>query len=151
AERGDIVDADTEPGEIDGGVERVTAIAARKQAGLGSLGLLQLDHAFADAGYLAHDRIRVKKRDVTLACELAAQLILDVDPDDVVKGLLGGGETELERAVGDEVARPAGDDADDGWIRHPLDARGDVLAGDTVEGCNLFADGHRHAGHAEVT
>src|SRR6185369_5691331 len=96
------------------------------------------------------DRIRVKKREATSACELAAKLILDVNPDDVVKRLLGGGEAELERAVGDEVARPAGDDADDGRIGHPLDTRGDVLAGDTVEGCDLFADGHRHAGHAQV-
>jgi hypothetical protein len=51
----------------------------------------------------------VKKRDVTSACELAAELILDVNPDDVVKRLLGGRKAELERAVGDEIARPAGE------------------------------------------
>ena len=50
AERGDVIDADAEAGEIDGGVERIAAIAAREQA---AVGLLQLDHAFADAGYLA--------------------------------------------------------------------------------------------------
>src|SRR6185312_14557797 len=127
------------PGEIDGGVERVATIAARKQAGLGSFGLLQLNHALADAGYLAHDRIRVKKREVTLACELAAQLILDMNPDDVVECLLGGGEAELERALGDEIARPARDDADDGRIGHVLDPRRDVLARNAIEGCDLFA------------
>jgi len=42
--------------------------------------------------------------------ELAAQFVLDVDPDDVVEGLLGGGETELDRPFGVEIARPAVDD-----------------------------------------
>src|SRR5213076_1454699 len=79
-----------------------------------------------------------------------AELILDVNADDVIERLLGGGEGELERAVGDEVARPARDDADDGRIGHTLDARGDVLAGDAIDRGDLFADGHRHAGHAEI-
>src|SRR6185369_5039670 len=129
-----------------GGVERIPAIAAREQA---SVSLLELDHALADAGYLAHDRIRVNWRELTLACELAAELILDVNPDDIVKRLLGGGEAELERAVGDEVSRPARDDADDGRIGHALDARGHVLARNALKRCDLFTDAHRHAGHTQ--
>src|SRR3979411_3383000 len=81
--------------------------------------------------------------------ELAAEFVFDMNPDDIVEGLFGGGKAELERALGDEVARPAADNTDDGRIRHPLDARGDVLAGDAVEGCDLFADGRRQARHAE--
>src|SRR5229473_439997 len=88
--------------------------------------------------------------EVISGCELAAEFILDVNPDDIVKGLFGRGKAELERAVGDEIARPAADDADDGGIGHPLDARGDALAGDAIEGCDLFADGGRQSGHAEI-
>src|SRR6478752_4203943 len=82
--------------------------------------------------------------------ELAAELVLDVNPDDVVEGLFGGGEAELQRAVGHEIARPAADDADDGRIGHALDPRGDGLACDAIERGNLLADGHRHSGHAET-
>src|SRR5438067_877627 len=87
---------------------------------------------------------------VILSRELAAELIRDVNPDDIVKSLFSRGEAELERAVGDKIPRPAADDADDGGIGQPLDARGDVLARHAIEGCDLFADGHRHAGHAEI-
>src|ERR1700760_2318149 len=53
AERGDIVHGDAEAREIDRRVERIAAGAARIQA---AARLLQLDHAFADAGYAGHDR-----------------------------------------------------------------------------------------------
>src|SRR3954468_21375834 len=82
--------------------------------------------------------------------ELAAEFVLDVNPDDVVEGLFGGGKAELERTLGDEVARPAADNADDGRIRHPLDPCGDVLAGDAIKRCDLLADGYRQSGHAEA-
>jgi hypothetical protein len=49
----DVVDLEAETGEIDRGVQRVTAEAARIKP---ALGLLQLDHAFADAGHLGHGK-----------------------------------------------------------------------------------------------
>src|SRR5260370_17046787 len=88
--------------------------------------------------------------EVISGCELAAEFILDVNPDDIVKRLFGRGKAELERAVGDEIARPAADDADDGGIGHPLDARGDVLARHAVQCCDLLTDRHRQSGHAEI-
>src|SRR5450756_1436605 len=35
--------------------------------------------------------------------ELAGEFVLDVDPDDIVKGLFGGGEAELERPLRLEI------------------------------------------------
>src|SRR6185437_3622781 len=51
AERGDVIDGDAKARQIDRRVERVAAKAARIEAGAG---LLQLDHALADAGYAGH-------------------------------------------------------------------------------------------------
>src|ERR1700749_2043246 len=66
--------------------------------------------------------------------ELAAELILDVDLDDVVEILFGRGEAELAGALGIEIARPAGDDAHDEGIGLALDAGGDLVAGDALQG-----------------
>src|SRR6266702_2894224 len=82
--------------------------------------------------------------------ELAAEFVVDVDPDDVIKGLLGRGEAELEGSLRDEIARPTADDADNGWIRHPLDPRHHILAGDAVECCDLLADGRGKPGHVQI-
>jgi hypothetical protein len=86
AERGDIVDVDAKPGKIDRRVQGIAAVAPRVQA---ALGLLQLDHALADAGHFGHDRIRIS------GGELAAEFVLDVNPDNVVKGLFGGRKAEF--------------------------------------------------------
>src|SRR5689334_13855978 len=83
--------------------------------------------------------------------ELAAEFVLDMDADDVVERSLGSGETELTRALGFEVARPAVDNTHDEGIRFAFDAGGDLVAGDPLQGCDLFADGRRQTGHGEVT
>jgi len=44
------------------------------------------------------------------AANFAAQFVLNVDPDDIVEGLLGRGETELDRRLDVEIARPAVND-----------------------------------------
>src|SRR5689334_5361031 len=83
------------------------------------------------------------------ADEISAELILDMDADDVVKGVLGGGEAELARALGLEIARPAIDNAHDECIGLALDARGDLLARDALECGDLLADGGGQARHGE--
>src|ERR1700761_4282037 len=45
--------------------------------------------------------------------EITAQLVFDMDADDIVKILLGGGKAELACPFGIEVPRPAVDDAGD--------------------------------------
>src|SRR6266581_8004745 len=51
--------------------------------------------------------------DHALGHKLAAEFVLDVNLDDVVKRLFGGGEAELERPLGVEIARPAVDNTHD--------------------------------------
>src|SRR5262249_47230481 len=104
AKRGDVIGFDAETCEIDRRVQRVTAKAARVEA---ARRRPQLDHAFADAGYSCHDR------PAELRGELTTELIIDMDTDDVVKRLLGGGEAQLCGALGREIARPAVDNTDD--------------------------------------
>jgi len=52
-ERRYVIDIGAEPGKIVRGVQRIAAIAPRIQT---ALGLLEFDHALADAGHLGHDR-----------------------------------------------------------------------------------------------
>src|SRR5947209_20015806 len=82
--------------------------------------------------------------------EIAAKLVVDVNADDIVERLLGGGEAELERPLWIEIARPAADDADDERIRLPLDAGGDLIPRNPLQGRDLLADRGRQAGHGEV-
>src|SRR5215467_11628852 len=82
--------------------------------------------------------------------KISAELILDVDADDVVKIILGGGEAELAGAFGLEITRPAVDDAHDERIGLALDARGDLLARDALECRDLLSDGRRQAGHGQA-
>src|SRR5262249_1169358 len=87
---------------------------------------------------------------VALSHEISAELILDVNADDVVKGVLGCGEAELARTLGLEIARPAVDNAHDESIRLALDARGDFLASNALERGDLLADGGGQAGDGEA-
>src|SRR5690349_12006102 len=82
--------------------------------------------------------------------ELAAELVLDVNPDDVLKVLLGGGEAEFAGAGGVEIARPAVDDTDDKGIGLALDARGDLLARNALQGRDLLADRSGKPRHGEI-
>src|SRR6185312_7620660 len=93
---------------------------------------------------------RVASFNAASSHELAAELVLDVDADDVVEILLGGGEAELARTRGLEIAGPAGDDAHDEGIRLALDAPGDLLAGDALQGRDLLADSGGKTGHGEA-
>src|SRR6185437_7626753 len=65
--------------------------------------------------------------------ELTTQFVLDVNPDDVVKSLFGGGEAELDGPLGVEIAWPAVDDAHDEGIRLALDAGGHLVAGHALQ------------------
>src|SRR5260370_31944608 len=60
-------------------------------------------------------------------CELTTKFVLDVNPDNVVKGLFGGGEAETERPLRLEIARPAGDNAHDERVRLAFDPRRDLF------------------------
>src|SRR5215813_12393026 len=105
---------------------------------------MQATLVMGNALFFAHDLVRKPVptfRGHALRGELAAELILYVDADDVVKGFFSRGEAEFRRAVGGEVARPAIDDADDRLIGYALDAGDDVLAGDAPERSDLLADG----------
>src|SRR5216684_2045600 len=82
--------------------------------------------------------------------ELAAKFVLDVNPDDVIEGLFGRGETELQRPLRLEITRPAADDADNERIRLALDAGGDLVARHPLQRGDLFADGRGQAGHGEI-
>src|ERR1700730_8018895 len=82
--------------------------------------------------------------------ELAAKFVLDVDPDDIVEGLFGRGETELQRPLRLEITRPAADDADDERVRLPFDAGGDLVPRHPLQRSDLFADGRGQARHGEI-
>src|SRR5579871_791010 len=81
--------------------------------------------------------------------EAAAELVVDVNANDLVEGRLRL-EAERERALRIEAAGPAGDHARNQRIRLAADARGDALAGDPAQRGQLFGDGAAHTGHVEV-
>src|SRR5581483_5121711 len=98
-----------------------------------------------DAG--CHD---VSPKCVRSINELATKFVLDVDANDVLEVLLSRGEAELPRPLRLEITRPAVDNTHDELIRHALDAGGDLLAGDALQGRDLLADRSGQAGHGEV-
>src|SRR5260370_1749834 len=83
-------------------------------------------------------------------CELTTKFVLDVNPDNVVKGFFGGGEAQTERPLRLEIARPASDNAYDERIRLALDPPRDLFSRHAFKRCDLFTDGCRKAGHGEV-
>src|SRR5450756_398796 len=82
--------------------------------------------------------------------ELTTKFVIDVNPDNVVKGLFGGGEAELERAFRLEIARPAADNTHSERIRLALDPRRHLVARHPLQRRNLFTDGRGQAEHGEV-
>src|SRR3954462_16024362 len=93
---------------------------------------------------------RVKLAHDDLLYNVAAELVLYMDTDDIVESLLRGGEAEFFCPRGLEISRPAGDDADDERVGLAPDPRGDLVAGHALERRDLLADGGRQAGHGEV-
>src|SRR5258705_12210651 len=69
----------------------------------------------------------------------AAELVVDVELNDVVDGLVGG-EAEGLGAGGLEAIGPGGDDLLDVGVGLPLDARDRALAGDAAEAVDHVAD-----------
>src|SRR5215472_12940874 len=86
-----------------------------------------------------------------LCDELTTKFVVDVNPDDIVKGVFGRRETELPRPSGVEIAWPSGDDTRDERIALAPDARGDLVSGHALERGDLFADGCRQTRHGEVS
>src|SRR6202000_607137 len=84
------------------------------------------------------------------ADEISAELIFDMDADDVVEIAFGGGEAKLTRALGLEIARPAVDDAHDEGIGLALDAGCGLFAPGTLERRDLLGNGRGKAGHAQA-
>src|SRR5690606_7191051 len=76
--------------------------------------------------------------------DLAAQFIVDVNLDDLVHRALGL-EAQRQRPPGVEIARPAGDDADDGFVRHVLDQASYLVARDAAQCLDLLAHRGRKA------
>src|SRR6185437_7880480 len=72
-----------------------------------------------------------------------------MDADDLVEAVLDL-EAERHGPPGVETARPAGDDALDQRIGLAADARGDLVAGDALQGRDLLADRDRDARHGQV-
>ena len=100
--------------------------------------------------------LRLAKQDPTLPPrrgeimpDHAAQLVLDVDADDVVERAFRD-ESEFARPPGLEAVRPAVDDAHHQRIGLAADAGGDLVAGDPPQRFDLLGDGAGHAGHGEV-
>ena len=78
----------------------------------------------------------------------AAQLILDVHADDLIKRSLGA-KAKRDRAPRIEATRPAVHDLHDHRIWLMPDARDDLIAGDATERGDLFADRAANAWHGE--
>src|SRR3954468_17363368 len=77
--------------------------------------------------------------------EPAAQLLLDMDADDLLEGVLCR-EAELARAARVEAARPAGNDARDDRVGLATDALRHVVARDRTQGRDLLGDGGGNPG-----
>src|SRR5690349_2353674 len=86
----------------------------------------------------------------SLRDELAAELILDMDADDLLEIRLGL-EAERRRALGVEVPRPAGDDLVDHRVDLAADALDDVVAGDLAQRLDLLGDGAGITRHGQST
>src|SRR6516225_8838128 len=65
--------------------------------------------------------------------EVTAKFVLDVDPDNIVKAVFGGGKSELACSFGLEIPRPALDDTHNEGIRHALDAGRHLFSGDALK------------------
>src|SRR3954464_11783739 len=81
--------------------------------------------------------------------EPAAQLVLDMDADDLLEGVLCR-EAELARAARVEAARPAGNDARDDRVGLATDALRHVVARDRTQGRDLLGDGGGDPWHGQV-
>src|SRR5262249_53633715 len=77
-----------------------------------------------------------------------AELVLDVDADDLLEAGVGL-EAELQRPLGCELARPAGNDALHERIGHAADASHDLVTGHVPEGRDLLTDRDGEARHGE--
>src|SRR4029079_10418419 len=94
-------------------------------------------------------RGRRRRADSRLFHETAAELVLDVDLDDLLEGFLGL-EAQRRCAGGVEIPRPPLDDLHDPLIRRAPDAFDDIVARHLAEGLDLLADGHRQPRHRQV-
>src|SRR5271155_1210766 len=81
--------------------------------------------------------------------DLAAQFVLDMHADDLVKRTLGG-KTESARAGRIEPARPAGNDPRHQRIRLAADAGGDLIAGDPAQRGDLLGHRATYARHRQI-
>src|SRR5262245_38932508 len=72
-----------------------------------------------DAG--CHDASPKRQTEFKSGDEVTTQFVLDVNTDDVIEAMLFRGESKLAGALGLEVPRPAGNDADDKGIGLALD------------------------------
>src|SRR5258708_37473115 len=82
--------------------------------------------------------------------ELTTKFIIDVNPDDIVKGLFGGGKAELAGPLWLEIARPAVDYTDDEGVRFASDPPRHPIAPHPLQGRDLLPDGRPKARHGEV-
>src|SRR6266480_4928667 len=82
--------------------------------------------------------------------ELTTKFVLDVNPDNVVKALFGGGEAKLERPFRLEIARPSLDNAHNERIRLASDPPCHLISRHPLQRFDLFAHGCRQAGHGEI-
>src|SRR3990167_6764046 len=87
--------------------------------------------------------------DIALFHPAPAELILDVDADDLLETLFGT-KAERQRPLGCEIARPALDDLHDRLIRPPDDPVRHPVAGDLAERRDLLGDRDREARHGDV-
>src|SRR6185437_7571065 len=78
----------------------------------------------------------------------AAELLVDMDPDDLVEGILGA-EAQALGAPRIEGARPAFDDLDDGGIGLAPYEPHRLLAGDPAQRLDLLGYRDRKSGHGE--
>src|SRR5271165_6418942 len=76
--------------------------------------------------------------------DFPAELVLDMDPDDLVECCLGA-ETKLSGAARVEVARPTGNDRLDGRVGLAPDERGGLGPGDPGQRRNLLGYRRREA------
>src|SRR6516162_1431881 len=82
--------------------------------------------------------------------EVTAKFVLDVDPDNIVKAVFGGGKSELACSFGLEIPRPALDDTHNEGIRHALDAGRHLFSGDALQSRDLLAHSRGETRHGEV-
>src|SRR4029453_6040584 len=81
--------------------------------------------------------------------ERAAAVFVDMDAHDLVERALGL-EAELARTARLDALRPALDDARDQRVLGAANARGDAVAGNAAQRCDLLGHGAGYARHREI-